>query len=1151
MRSLWTTCLLLSVVATGCSDSKRRPAHGVTVSPLSSATTEAGTQASFSVVLDTRPDSNVVIPFESADLSEGTISPDSLTFTPVNWNAPQSIMVTGVDDDLADGNQTYSIQPLATVSTHLVYHNLELEEIPVTNVDDETAGISISRVSGPTTENGGQASFTVVLNSEPTADVTIALASSDSNEGTVSPASLVFTSSNWSAPQTVTVTGVDDFVDDGHQAFAADFSGITSTDTDYAALNLDDVPVTNLDDETAGITIGPVSGPTFEAGGSARISANATFSVVLDSQPTADVGVFLNSQDLSEGTLGDTVLWFTSTDWNAPQNVRAFGVNDDIMDGNQIYAVSFVGTSSTDSNYQGLTPDDVDITNIDDESAGIMISDVSGPTTEAGGQATFSIELTSEPTSDVTVAFSSNDASEGAATPASLTFTSLNWDAPQIVTVTGQDDFDADGNQPYAIAFSGATSLDSDYSGMLPPNVVVTNVDDETAGISVSAASGPTTEAGGQASFTVVLDSMPSAGVTVNFDSDDTSEGTVSPTSLTFNSLNWNAPQTVTVTGADDPDADGNQPYNVAFTATTSSDSNYSAITPASLAITNVDDESAGITVSSVSGPTTESGGQATFTVALDSMPSADVIVNFASNDTSEASAGVSSLTFNSVNWNAPQTVIVTGADDLEADGNQAYGIAFTATTSTDLDYSGIIPLDVPITNIDDETAGITVSAVSGPTTESGGQASFSIVLDSMPTADVILNFASDDTSEATAGVSSLTFNSVNWNAPQTVMLTGVDDVEADGNQFYNVVFSATSSTDSAYAGLTPANIAASNVDDETAGITVSSSLISTTEGGGQSTFSVALNSQPTDNVTVNFDSSNLAEGTVSATSLTFTSVNWSSPQVVTITGQDDLAADGNQAYSIAFTASASADADYNGITPASVAVTNIDDDSAGILVEAVSSTTTEAGDPAVFSVVLTSLPTADVTVNFSTNDSTEGVLPFTNLTFTPLDWSTPQFTTVVGVDDSLADGNQPYAITFSGATSTDPQYAGLAPADISIANVDDETADIQVSAISGPTTEAGGTATYSIVLTSEPTADVTVNFNSNDTSEGTVSATSLIFTTLNWSTPQVVTVTGQDDLTADGNVAFAIVFSATNSADSDYLGMVPPNVLVTNVDDD
>jgi len=52
-----------------------------------------------------------------------------------------------------------------------------------------------------------------------------------------------------------------------------------------------------------------------------------------------------------------------------------------------------------------------------------------------------------------------------------------------------------------------------------------------------------TTEAGGTAQFTVVLDSPPTADVTVGLSTSDVSEGTVAPASLTFNSGNWDTPQ--------------------------------------------------------------------------------------------------------------------------------------------------------------------------------------------------------------------------------------------------------------------------------------------------------------------------------------------------------------------------------------------------------------------------------------------------------------------------------------------------------------------------------------------------------------------------------------------------------------------------------
>ena len=99
---------------------------------------------------------------------------------------------------------------------------------------------------------------------------------------------------------------------------------------------------------------------------------------------------------------------------------------------------------------------------------------------------------------------------------------------------------------------------------------------------------------------------------------------------------------------------------------------------------------------------------------------------------------------------------------------------------------------------------------------------------------------------------------------------------------------------------ITTASATTTITNDDTAGIAVNpdSGLI-TTEAGGTATFTVQLNSQPSANVTVGLSSSNVAEGTVSTPSLTFTPANWSAPQTVTITGVDDNIADGNQTYNI------------------------------------------------------------------------------------------------------------------------------------------------------------------------------------------------------------------------------------------------------------
>ena len=106
----------------------------------------------------------------------------------------------------ADGDQPYTIVTSNTMSTDVTtpYNNLPVDDISVTNTDNDASGITVSPASGlATSEAGGTATFSVMLTAQPTADVTMGVSSSDTTEGTVAPASLTFTTANWSTPQTV------------------------------------------------------------------------------------------------------------------------------------------------------------------------------------------------------------------------------------------------------------------------------------------------------------------------------------------------------------------------------------------------------------------------------------------------------------------------------------------------------------------------------------------------------------------------------------------------------------------------------------------------------------------------------------------------------------------------------------------------------------------------------------------------------------------------------------------------------------------------------------------------------------------------------------------------------------------------------------
>ena len=92
------------------------------------------------------------------------------------------------------------------------YGSVTASGVAVTVTDDDTAGVTVS-ASDLTVAEGETGTYTVKLDTEPGGSVTVAVSSGDAEVATASPAALTFTTGNWSAAQTVTVSGVDNDVD--------------------------------------------------------------------------------------------------------------------------------------------------------------------------------------------------------------------------------------------------------------------------------------------------------------------------------------------------------------------------------------------------------------------------------------------------------------------------------------------------------------------------------------------------------------------------------------------------------------------------------------------------------------------------------------------------------------------------------------------------------------------------------------------------------------------------------------------------------------------------------------------------------------------------------------------------------------------------
>jgi probable HAF family extracellular repeat protein len=173
------------------------------------------------------------------------------------------------------------------------------------------AGIRVRPTPGLiTTEAGGTVQFAVKLNSQPTADVTIPIASSDTTEGIVSASSLTFTPDNWNTYQTVTVTGVDDPVYDGNIAYKVLTGPAVSADPAYNGLTGADLSLTNLDNDLP--TILKINSVTVTEGNSGSVAAVFTVTRSGPTDMTTTVNYSTTTNIVGAGALATAGSDFTT-----------------------------------------------------------------------------------------------------------------------------------------------------------------------------------------------------------------------------------------------------------------------------------------------------------------------------------------------------------------------------------------------------------------------------------------------------------------------------------------------------------------------------------------------------------------------------------------------------------------------------------------------------------------------------------------------------------------------------------------------------------------------------------------------------------------------------------------------------------------------
>jgi hypothetical protein len=442
--------------------------------------TEAGGTDAFTVVLDARPASDVVLTVTSRDPGEAAASPATLTFTSATWNVPRTVTLTGVPDAAIDGDQVTIVTIAVSAATSDdAFDGMASETVTVTTRDDDAAGFALADTSSLTvTEAGTADAFTVVLAVAPIANVVFAVASAD-GEVTAAPGTLTFTPANWSLPRAVTLTGVDDDIVDGPQTTVVSVAVVDALSQDAFDGLQAAVRVTTTDDDAADFALQDTAGLSVdEAGGT------DAFTVTLGVAPITNVVLTVASGDPSEATASPATVTFTAANWSTAQTVTLTVVDDALADGSQQTVVA-VDDAQSDPAFAGLTAT-ARVTTTDDDAVGVTVSVSALTVSEAAAAAVFTVALDAAPVADVVLTVASGDPSEATASPAMPTFTAANWGTAQTVTLTGVDDALADGSQQIVVTVVVDDAQSDPAFAGLTATAWVTTTDDDAVGVTVS-----------------------------------------------------------------------------------------------------------------------------------------------------------------------------------------------------------------------------------------------------------------------------------------------------------------------------------------------------------------------------------------------------------------------------------------------------------------------------------------------------------------------------------------------------------------------------------------------------------------------------------------------------------------------------------------
>ncbi len=442
-------------------------------------------------------------------------------------------------------------------------------------------------------------------------------------------------------------------------------------------------------------------------------------------------------------------------------------------------------------------------------------------------------------------------------------------------------------------------------------------------------------------------------------------------------------------------------------------------------------------------------------------------------------------ITFTSSNAGINQSFSLTAIGDT----NQ-----ISETVILSVKATGIETINYTLTALDTSSSApvISISSVPYSITE-GSNATIGIKLTGNVSENYTVTVASSRPSSLIANPSTLTFTSNNFSIDKLVTLTAVQD-ENVVPESVSIILSS--------PGLNQVIFQIITIDDDTQNIVLSGTT--SLNENSTSTINVKLTQEPISNVVINLSSSVPSSLSLATSSLTFTPLNYNTPQVVTI----NAIPDGNETSETAIITASS-----SGITSAKWDILCIDVDTKIVFTGL--NSVTENGTTTL-AITLSGNPGISRMVSFASGNPNALSVSPSSVNFTSTNFNTTQALTVTGVVD---------ANVISESVTISASGTGLITSTRVMNVVDKDTMSIVLGGAN--TVNEGLTATMTVALSNDPSGNLTVNLNSNNAAI-TLSPTSVGFSSANYNSPQNITLTGVKD-TNQFSETVTITASANN----------------------